>query len=290
MVSLRARIVKWTLWRSGRKAGWMTGDGLRERIMATRGERGDPPASLRERFRVEEVAEPGGRSFVVAPKSGPVGLRVLYLHGGAYVKEIVEPQWGMVGAMVERLGAAVTVALYPLAPEVTCLDVLAFVEGVYVRMMAEGGPFAVVGDSAGAGLALALAQHLRDSGKQQVTRLVLISPWLDVTCGDVRQVGLERVDPMLGLAGLQEAGRWYAGELATTDARVSPLFGDVSGLPPMLVLTGTHDLLHPDALRLAEKGGSGIRLRTYRGMPHVWPAMPMPEGKKALGEVVEFLG
>jgi acetyl esterase/lipase len=123
-------------------------------------------------------------------------------------------------------------------------------------------------------------------------KLMLISPWLDVTCSDPRQAALDKEDPILAPLGLIEEGRWYAGRLSAKHPSVSPLFGTFGSIPPTLVLTGTHDLLHADSLRLESIGneqGLPIRISIYPRMLHVWPSMPIPEAKRALDEAASLL-
>jgi epsilon-lactone hydrolase len=107
-----------------------------------------------------------------------------------------------------------------------------------------------MGDSAGGGMALAVAEMLRDQGREQPARLVLISPWLDVTMTDPRQATIEPTDPTQSRPGLVEHGRLYAGDLNTTDYRVSPLHGDLHGLAPITVFAADRDILYTDAVTL----------------------------------------
>jgi acetyl esterase/lipase len=156
----------------------------------------------------------------------------------------------------------------------------------------DGGPV-VMGDSAGGGLALAVAQQLRDAGGTPPDRLVLLSPWLDVTCSHPDQPALARLDRMLGIPGGRVLGRWYAGARAVDDPLASPLFGDLRGLPPIQVFSGTHDVLNPDARRLrdlAARAGATCDLREYPGMFHVWVLLSIPEAKRAFAELAAFLG
>ena len=237
----------------------------------------------------------GQRIFTLSRRGRPAQLYVLYLHGGAYVYEMMPVQWKMMARLLQRLDVAVTVPLYPLAPEHTCPEVLAFTQGVYTNLAehADDMPVILLGDSAGGGMALALSQRLRDADRLQPAALVLLSPWLDVTCSDPRQDGLNAVDPQLAPAGLREQGRWYAGDLSPTNPAVSPIFGDLRELPPTLVLTGTHDLLNADAHRLKEglagAPPSQLTFSEYKDMLHVWPAMPIPESGEALDEVAAYL-
>ena len=291
--SFRSRLIEWFLWRLRFKRRFRP-EGLRERVLKSRPRNPQPPRSLYRRFQVREHTSQGQRVFTLTPKKRPVELHVLYLHGGAFVYEMAENQWALVARLLKHANVSLTVPLYPLAPEHTCPEVLAFMHAAYEALREEAAdkPIAVLGDSAGGALALALSQQLRDAGKPQPARLVLLSPWLDVSCSDPRQQALEPLDPILAIAGLREAGRWYAGDLAMTDPRVSPLYGDIHGLPPTLVLTGTHDLLNPDAHRLQAKmaaEAAPLTVLEYAKMLHVWPAIPIPEGTQAIRDVTAFL-
>ena len=292
--SLRSRLLEWLLWRLNTKAQFARVEGLRKRVVKARPRDPRPPRSLYRRFRVSETMQDAHRVFTLAPRKRPVNLHVVYLHGGAYVAEIMPAQWRMMARLLHQLDAAITVPLYPLAPEHTCPEVLAFAQSVYktVWHSAGGLPVVLLGDSAGGGMAVALSQQLRNTATPQPASLVLLSPWLDVTCSDPSQPALEGVDPLLAMPGLQEEGRWYAGKLDPTDPAVSPIFGDLRDLPPTLVLTGTHDLLNADAHRLQAKLAnlpSSLTVSEYKDMLHVWPAMPIPEAKQAIEEVAAYL-
>ena len=107
----------------------------------------------------------------------------------------------------------------------------------------------VVGNSAGAGLGLAAAQWPRDHGHRQLDGLVLVSPGLDARVDRPEQVAIAARDPVQDIPGILEAARLYAGELDIAHPYVSPLNGDLSGLAPMLVISGTLDLITPTASR-----------------------------------------
>ncbi len=221
-------------------------------------------------------------------------MHVVYLHGGAYVYDMAPVQWRMLGKLMRLVEIELTAPLYPLAPEATCEEVLRWTHEVYRQVLerANGKPVVLMGDSAGGGLALALSQTLRDAAEPLPAAQVLISPWLDVTCSDPSQASLEAVDPLLALPGLRAAGTWYAGALSPHDPRVSPLFGNFDGLPPTLALTGTHDLLHLDVLRLGARmriSDSELTVIEAPRMLHVWPAMPIPEAGLALEQIAAYL-
>jgi acetyl esterase/lipase len=240
-------------------------------------------------FRDERVGS--DRRFRFEPRHGPPPrLRLLYLHGGAYVHEVQSIQWNLAAGLLERLPAALIAPVYPLAPEHSWKEGLAAVERAYVSLTEEVGAdnVVIVGDSAGGGLALALAQQLRDAGHAPPAALVLFSPWLDVSVSGDDQPRLEKRDPVLRIEYLRQAGRLWARDLPLTDPRVSPLLGDHTGLPPTIAFSGGRDILASDCNRLAQRNQELVH-RHYPEMMHVWASAPMPEGKRALDEAARFI-
>ncbi len=225
--------------------------------------------------------------YYTAPSSNrSAGNYVLFLHGGGYVKEIVRAHWRFIGLLTRDAGVRCVVPIYPLAPRGTAKDVVPAV-GELLRMLLEDAGAAkvtVVGNSAGAGLGLAAAQWLRDAGHRQPNVLVLISPGLDGSVDRPEQLAIAACDPLLDIAGTREGARLYAGDLEVTHPYVSPLKGDVHGLAPMLVFTGTLDLLYPDSVELsarARTAGVPVELHLRQGQPHNYAGMPTPEGREA---------
>ncbi len=251
-----------------------------------------PPRKALKRLKFSDEHIGPDRVFRLLPRNQDKEAPWLfYLHGGAYVHEIQAIQWNPVLGLVERLHASVVAPVYPLAPEHSWREGLAAVRRVYASMASAVGAEKIVfvGDSAGGGLALALAQELRDEGLKPPAALVLFSPWLDVGLSGRDQPVIEERDPVLRIDYLRRAGRMWARDLALDDPRVSPLFGDQAGLPPTIVFSGDRDILDSDALRLAV-ASPGVDHRHYPEMIHVWPAAPIPEGRMALDEAAEFIG
>ena len=264
---------------------------LKRAIVQTRARGpGAPSRRLRKRFafRVEMRGE--DRLFRLARKQQAGPLKMLYLHGGAYVFPVQTLQWAIAAGLLDRVGGEVVAPLYPLAPEHGFRDGLAAAERSYDDLVREAGASNVVifGDSAGGGLALALAQRLRDTGRPLPSSIVLFSPWLDVSVSGDDQPALEARDPVLTIDFLRMAGRMWAGDVPTDDPRVSPLFGTHYGLPPTLVFSGTRDVLDSDALRLVI-ANPAVDHRHYTGMIHVWPCAPIPEAGRALDEAAAFI-
>lgn len=228
--------------------------------------------------------------YEVLPKGPRRRLTIVYFHGGAYMDEITIWHWLTIAEIVRRTGARCLVPIYPLLPRASAVGLVAEATDYVREHIAgpDGDPTVFMGDSAGGGLALASALCLRDEGSRQPSRLVLFSPFLDVTVGDDRQVALERKDKLLRRPGLAEAGRLYAGDLPLDDPRVSPVFGDLKGLAPVTVFTGTHDILDIDSRRLAERAaecGLALDLHEAAGAPHAYAVFPTPQGAAARSEV-----
>ena len=257
--------------------------------------RADGPAlpskrTLRNKFFADEVWD-GTRVYRLAPQSGPrSALRVLYIHGGAYVFDLMAMHWSLISGLVDRTEAEVVSAIYPLAPERGAEDGLQAVGTIFDRMATDVGAehIVIVGDSAGGGLALALVQRLCSSGTARPAGLVLFYPWLDVTCSGNDQEAMAKTEPLLSLKELREAGRMWAQGSDPASPPASPLYGDLTVLPPTLALVGTRDLLLSDSLRLKERQPA-VEVVEYPGMFHGWACAPIPEARQALDQAAAFI-
>jgi acetyl esterase/lipase len=254
-----------------------------------------PPRLLERTVDLAVRSFRGWPIYSVTPKgtAEPV-LTVVYLHGGAYTAEITPMHWRFIAKLAREANVRVEVPIYPLAPtstaDKTVPGAAAFIASV-VELHGVGR-VVVMGDSAGGGLALAAALELRDADQRPAAALILLSPWLDVTMSADSQSEIERRDPFLGRVGLAVAGQAYSGDLSLTDPRVSPLFGDLGGLPPITVLSAGRDLLCVDADRLCEKAHeAGIKVDHHKrpGLFHVYPLMPTPEGIAARRSLAALL-
>ncbi len=250
-----------------------------------------PPARLLKQADFSDEGLGSSRVFRLRPRGKPAGdLRVLYIHGGGYVLDLQAIQWNLVAGLMKRVGGTFMIPIYPLAPEHDWQDSLEAVRQAYVELAKSGSSetILILGDSAGGGLALLLAQALRDTGSPLPGGLLLFSPWLDIGLNGADQPGLERRDPMLTIAFLREAGRLWSRDVLANDPRVSPLFGDHHGLPPTIAFCGGREILASDARRLAQ-ANRDVVLREYAEMMHVWPIAPIPEARRALDEAAEFI-
>lgn len=252
------------------------------------------PRGLGRDVQVKLTGWAGWPVYETAPSSGTGRNCVVFLHGGGFINEIVPAHWRFVASLTRAAGVRCIVPIYPVAPRGTAREIVPAV-GALLRetlAIAATGKLTLIGNSAGAGTALACAQWLRDGGHRQPDELVLISPALDASVSRPQQAEIAARDPMNDIPGMREVARLYAGELDVEHPWVSPLNGDLRGLAPMVVFAGTHDLLYPDSVALAEKAraaGVPVDLHLRRGQPHNYPGMPTPEGREAREFILRIL-
>jgi epsilon-lactone hydrolase len=288
MASLQMRAVSAAL-RLTRKPRMATAERARKRMAAPKGP-ADPPAKLRKRHDVSSRQVGGFPCHTVAPRGRRAERAAVYLHGGAYISEISPQHWALISQLADA-GVRVEVPSYGLAPQHTYRDAYPFLTAVYRQLLADVDASAVtlVGDSAGGGLALGFAQTLLGTDLPQPRRLVLISPWLDLTLSHPDLPAVELRDPWLSSVGLAEAARSWAGGDDPTDPRLSPGNGPLAGLAPVDVYVGTREICLPDVLQLQDRGATEdvkLQVTVCEGAVHVYPLVPAPEGRTAAREIV----
>ena len=219
------------------------------------------------------------------------GRTVLFFHGGAYLTSFLPLHWSLLDKIMDRhTDLSIIAPDYPLAPGGTWSGAFKMLDEVYSRLLdtCQASSITLLADSAGAGLALAWSMYLRDDSRPLASSLVLLSPWVDLSMDNPDISTVDRIDPYLSPEALRIAGRVWAGDDPIDDWHVSPLHGDLAGLPPVYIFTGTADILHPDALRLATAmrlTGTYVHLHTYEGMMHDWMMFSMPEADRCIAEL-----
>lgn len=249
------------------------------------------PAHMSAKCDMHEEQIDGMRVVRLVPKFEASGWHIIYTHGGAYVSGLITAHWDIVDALIEATGATVTVPLYPLAPESNHRCAYAFLKAVYLRVLAitPSANVVLAGDSAGAALALGQALEYREAGLPMPARVITFAPWLDISLADPAALAVESHDIVLGIEGLRHCGLWWAAGDDPHTPRLSPLYADVRGLPPIDLYQGTHDLLVVDARTFAAKvlaAGGRMRYFEYAGGFHVFMAARFtPEAKDVFKKV-----
>lgn len=295
MIALPHPLFLWLLRRTGRRKRFESVDGLKDAIAADRQRLDvDPPAALQRELAIERRERLGCPVWTLAPRGAHRGAVLLYLHGGAYIAQITPHHWHLVADLVRTSGCTAHVPLYPLAPEHDHRAAHRLVDALYAELSAAspGLPLVVMGDSAGAHLALCLVQRMVGSGQPAPQQTVLISPWLDLSCRIARRSGREADDPWLALPGIEAAGRWWAGQAEPGATSLSPLAGPLHGIGALTLYTGTRDLLHDECRQLcdcAHAAGAAVDLHVGEGMLHAWPLLPTPQGRAARRQLAQQL-
>ncbi len=253
------------------------------------------PKSIMSNFQVD-ISELNGRKiWHLAPRQKRSEQVVLYLHGGAYIYSLERVHWQVIEQLLIKTGATFVVPDYPLAPQAKWQDAYHFVEALYEELLAQtsAGSVTFLGDSAGAGLVLGFVQWLRNEKKALPRQIILLAPWLDITLSIPGIEDLESKEKLLTIKGLQLAGEAYAGQLDRKDYRVSPIYGDLEGLPPISLFIGTHDIFLPDSRKLKEIMRAEKRpfnYFEYPNMMHDWIiVVNMEEAKHALEQVAKLI-
>jgi epsilon-lactone hydrolase len=220
---------------------------------------------------------------------------IVHLHGGAFIMGSPRSYRERAKRFSYQCHAEVFVPDYRLAPEHPYPAALddALVAFQYVQALRRGVPVFVTGDSAGGGLGLSLLVRLRDAGAKMPSGAVFLSPWTDLTASGSSVETNRRKDLWLTGAHLQQWAGHYAANADPSEPELSPLFADLSGLPPLFLLAGAHEVLLDDAVRVAERAassGTPTRLLVGKGMQHDWPlTLPwLEESRLAWSEIRGF--
>jgi monoterpene epsilon-lactone hydrolase len=232
-----------------------------------------------------EIIEGVSCDWIDAPDSRS-DCAILYCHGGGYVAGSAATHRALGGALARAAGSRVLMLDYRLAPEHAYPAALEDVLAVYSAVVVDGG-WAIAGDSAGGGLALVTAQRARDQGLSKTVAMALFSPWTDLACTGQSHAAKATADPMLKTSVLRTLAGLYVADGMFDGRGVSPLYGAMAGLPPMLLQVGSDEILLDDTLRLdfaARKAGIDVTLEVWPEMVHVFQAFLgfLPEATAAI--------
>lgn len=222
---------------------------------------------------------------------------VMHVHGGAYTLCSPVTHRGLARGLSRGAGGVAWVPDYRLAPEHPFPAAVDDVVASYRWLLEDQGvppqSIAVTGDSAGGGLALALLLRAREEGLPLPACYVGLSPWTDLTGASPSILDNNGRDALFGAVPTPLAallGELYAAD--TSHPLVSPVYADLSGLPPMLVHVGMDELIRDDGLRLvarAREHGVDASAGTFAGMWHVFQVFPVPEARRSLREIGGFI-
>ncbi len=222
---------------------------------------------------------------------------ILYLHGGGYSIGSRKTHGSLVGQIAKKAGYCALLIEYRLAPENPHPAALTDAVLSYQWLLDAGHDpkdIVIAGDSAGGGLALATQFELKEQGIPLPSCSVLLSPWVDLTLS--QESILKHIDrsPMLFLKEMKTWARNYAGVYPLDYPKVSPLFADLSGFPPMLIQVSDAEILIDEDILLAEKAraaGVEVTLQEFHGLIHVFQVywQMLPQAREAIQGIVDHI-
>ncbi len=233
----------------------------------------------------------------IRPDDAPKEKVILYFHGGGLVIGSARSHRGIVAKFVKESGIAALVFDYGLAPENPFPKGLNDSMAVYRYLLAEGirpSDILFMGDSGGGNLVLTTMLALKQEGTPLPAGAVVMSPWTDLTNSGESYETNARVDTLTWRDAQNVFSQYYCGDHDPRNPLISPLFGDLGGLPPLLIYVGGDELMRDDSTRLAHRAaeaGVDVTLRVGEGLFHCYPACApiFPEATQALSEIAAFV-
>jgi monoterpene epsilon-lactone hydrolase len=233
----------------------------------------------------------------VLPSGASKDKAILYFHGGGYVIGSPQGHRTHVAKFVTGTSTGALVFDYRLAPEHPFPAAIDDAVAAYRYLLAEGvkpSQIAFAGDSAGGGLCLATLLATKDKNLPLPAAAVALSPWTDLACTGESLTIRDKADLLSWTESWTVFSHYYIADSDHRNPWASPLYGDLSGLPPILIYVGENEVLFDDSRRFAEKAkaaGVDITLRVGRGLFHCYPvcAPLFPEATQAMAEICEFI-
>jgi acetyl esterase/lipase len=239
--------------------------------------------------------------WVIADGADP-GRRILYIHGGSWISGSPAGYRAFLSRVSQAAGAVVLAVDYRLAPEHKFPAGLEDCTQAY-QWMRQNGPDGrepvtaayLMGDSAGGNLALATLLRVNDTGLRLPSAVIALSPATDFIGGSPSLNSRASVDPIINPQLLPALIPIYLGQNANpADPYASPLFGDYTGMPPLLLQVGDAEVLLDDSTRLAKHAGEqgcDVTLEVWDGMPHVFQGFApfLPEASEAIAKIGKFI-
>lgn len=233
------------------------------------------PDWFEDSYAVETEKIEGRKVFIIKKdKETDSDSIILYLHGGSYMAELKQEHWLFFEGLLQDTNATLVVPDYPLTPKYNYKDVFTMMEPCYEKILEneQDKTWIVMGDSAGGGLALALLEKMGEKGRKMPDALFLLSPWLDTSMENQKIDEVQSKDPMLSKPALKLAGEQYGRDIKEEDTYlVDPLYGPLQNLCPIVVFTGTADILNPDVAILEQRckeAGTQIIVKEYENAIH----------------------
>ena len=218
--------------------------------------------------------------------------KIFYLHGGSYIENPLFFHYKFLDDLAKQMDIEIIMPIYPKAPKYNYKYSINLIYELYNKIFKDGDDVILMGDSAGGGFALVLSMMLRNNKCINPNKIILFSPWIDVTMKNKDIKSLEKVDPFLSKNALIKAGMLWAGNEDRNNWMISPINGEYKGLNEITIFIGTHELLLSDARKLKnvlKQENVVFNYYEYNNMNHDFPLFPIPEANDAKKKVIEII-
>ena len=239
----------------------------------------------------EKVIVDGVETFTIKGNSKKV---ILYFHGGAFVAKPIFFHWRFLRHIFDQTDATIIAPLYPLGPTYNYKQTYEKILNIYKLLIVShrASDIILMGDSAGANLALVLGLLLKDLGLEQPSKIIGLSPCPDITLSNPKIKDYEKKDPVLAVKGIKKMIASWVKVGEYSHYLLSPINGNYEGVAEVYIFAGTHEIFYPDIelfKNKLEKQNIKSKFYIYPKMMHVFPAYPIPEAKEAIEKIANIV-
>ncbi len=257
-----------------------------------------PSKSMRKKYEIKKIKIDYQVCYVVSAKHEKESKVVLFLHGGAYIKEMNPFYWDVVSRLEKDLKATIYIPIYPLAPKNNYEKTMQMLSKLYKKMreIHKSESITVIGDSAGGQIALSFCMQNQQLGLEQPKDLILISPVLSCFLTEEENEKIQDIetkDVVLSSKMFETCFKWWTNNEERNNYLVNPMQGEFKGLPRTTLFSGSHDILSvfiESFLEKAKKNRLEVDYIRGEGMMHIWPYIPnIKECKEAYDQIIEVI-
>lgn len=217
---------------------------------------------------------------------------LIYIHGGSYVDKPLKIQLNFMKKIAKRINAELIVPIYKTLP---CGNYKVFFEEIidlYKKLLSKNRKIYLMGDSAGGGSALSLNMLLEKEDINKIEGLILLSPWLDLSLENSDIPNKEKKDIVCSIEGNRFLGKEWASDIDVKDFRVSPIYGDMSGINKIFISCGGNEICQPDCLKLSQilkNSNKNYKFIEFEKQFHNFELYPTVESKILIDEIVQYV-
>lgn len=218
---------------------------------------------------------------------------IIYLHGGAYIENPLKYHIKFIDKLAYNTNSIIVLPIYPKLTKYHYDDAYKFVDKIYNEIKQQSKLRVILmGDSSGGGLALSYSEYLSLKYLLIPEKIILFSPWLDISLSSKDIEKYEKKDPMLSIKPLREMGLIWANGLPLNDYKVSPLYGNIDNIKCLTIFVGTREILYPEIMTFYENSkqyNNNVNIIVGKNMNHVYPIFPIKEAKKAFSIICKII-